>query len=172
MSPRSSVLLAVLLLTAWGCLPATRAGAKSSAAEPEYFEKLCVVDEEAEAFTVLVVRVEVEGVLDRTYRYPISKVRQALNQGGAGIVSGTLCQFKMSGISADNPFGGSGYNGHVDVLLSEKGATVSMSFRWTLNDGSHGSTKAEESFSWGKPERRQVEEKVVISASFEEPKKA
>lgn len=171
MSPRPSALLAVLLLPLWGCLATPRAGARAPSAEPEVYESYCVVDEEAEAFTVLVVRVEVEGVLDRTYRYPISKVRQVLSEDGSAIGPGTLCGFKLSGISADNPFGGSGYNGHVDLNLAKKGATVSIAFRWTLNDGSHGSTKTEATFLWGRSERRRVEQGVVISATFEEPKK-
>src|SRR5262249_34996373 len=97
---------------------------------------------------------------------------QALFADASGEVPVEICGGVISGISADNPFNGSGYNGYGHLSnISEKGATFSMSFSWTKGDGSEGSTKAEELFAWDTPARRQVADGVVVTASFETPKK-
>lgn len=172
MVPRSSTLLALLLLLACGGLLAGCAGSRSRASEPETYESFCVTEKEAEAFTVVVVNVDVEGVLHESYRFPIVRKVQALFPDDSGGYPVEICGGSIKGISADNPFSGSGYNGYGHLSdISAKGATFSMSFSWDKADGSHGSTKAEEHFAWATPARRQIADGVVVTASFEAPKK-
>jgi hypothetical protein len=172
MSPKSRAVLAALLLFACGCLLASCAASRSPASVPETYESFCVTEKEAEAFTVVVVRVDVEGVLHESYRFPISRKVQALFPDSSGGYPVELCGGSIKGISADNPFNGSGYNGYGHLSdISAKGATFSMSFSWDKADGSHGSTKAEEHFAWDTPARRQIADGVVVTASFETPKR-
>lgn len=170
MSPRSCACLAVLLVSAFACASANRAG---SASDPEYHEDFCDAGKEADAFTVMTVRIEVENAIDHSFRIPVARRRYAITRDSEGnyhVEGGCVGAFR--GISADNPFSGSGFNGFVSLgVMSAKGGDLSITFSWTKADGTRGSTKDERPFSWGTPTRYQVEKGVVVSTTFEAPKK-
>ncbi|MFY9820325.1 MAG: hypothetical protein WAM82_03025 [Thermoanaerobaculia bacterium] len=162
--PRSRApLLAALLLSACTVRPSP---------VPAYYENYCQARNEAEAFTVLVVRVEIQGVLDESYRFPISRQRHEMRKDSSGGYPMEICGGAISGISADNPFNGTGFNGSYSVSdISEKGLTFNMSFSWDKAGDVHGSTSASQFFSWQTPARQQVADGVLLSGWFEPPKK-
>ncbi|HEV7506100.1 MAG TPA: hypothetical protein VGS07_14420 [Thermoanaerobaculia bacterium] len=79
----------------------------------------------------------------------------------------------FGGISGDNPFNGSGFNGYVNIIeLTATSATVSADFSWTNSKHETGGFKKDFKLPYGKPLSARLADGTTIEISWRKPKSA
>lgn len=164
--PAVLVVLALLILPAFaGC------ASRGRGREVVSFSH---TDDEARAFTVLVLVAKAPVLKEMTFRLPIERVVHVPSVGAveAGSVSlGGSC----GGLSGDNPFSGTGssYSYCVYVLrANEEGAWIKLSLSWRTFESKRGEYEKELFFRWGEPTEQQLDTEVGVETWFEAPKPA
>ena len=124
------------------------------------------VSAESCADVVLTVDLHIPDVYAHTYEFPI-RARLAVETGSGTSFHGG----SFGGISGDNPFDGSGFNGSVNVFeLTATTATVSADFSWTNSKHETGGFKKDIKLPYGKPLSTRLADGTTIEISWRKPK--
>jgi hypothetical protein len=139
-----------------------------SPVHPFSFTDYEVSDDESCADVVLTVDLHIPDVYSHTYEFPI-RARLSVDTGNGTAVHGG----SFGGISGDNPFNGSGFNGYVNVFeLTATSVTVSADFSWTNSKHETGGFKKDFKLPYGKPLSTRLADGTTIEISWRKPKSA
>lgn len=126
------------------------------------------VSAESCADVVLTVDLHIPDVYSHKYEFPI-RARLIVDTGSGTSMPGG----SFGGISGDNPFNGSGFNGYVDIFeLTAKSVTVSSNFSWTNSKHETGGFKKDFKLPYGKPLSDRLADGTTIEISWRKPKSA
>jgi hypothetical protein len=124
------------------------------------------ISEESCADVVLTVDLHIPDVYSHKYEFPI-RARLAVDTGSGTLIPGGC----FGGISGDNPFDGSGFNGSVNVFeLTATRVTVSSDFSWTNSKHETGGFKKDFKLPYGKPLSTHLADGTTIEISWRKPK--
>jgi hypothetical protein len=124
-----------------------------------------VADDESCADIVLTVDLHIPDVYTHTYEFPI-RARLYVDTGKGMTIHGG----SIGGISADNPFNGTGFNGGVNVFeITATSVTVSAGFYWTNSKHERGELKQDLKLPYGKPLSVRLPDGSAIEISWREP---
>ncbi len=135
---------------------------------PFSFTMYEVSDDESCADIVLTVDLQIPDAYTHTYEFPI-RARLYVDTG-----KGTAIHIdSVGGISADNPFNGTGFNGSVNVFeITATSATVSADFSWTNSKHEKGELKQDLKIPYGKPLSVRLPDGSTIEISWRKPRSA
>jgi hypothetical protein len=132
---------------------------------PFSFTEYEVSDDESCADIVLTVDLQIPDVYTHKYEFPI-RARLYVDTGKGMTIHGG----SIGGISGDNPFNGSGFNGYVDVFeLTAESVTVSSNFSWTNSKHETGGFKKDFKLPYGKPFSARLADGTTIEICWRKP---
>jgi hypothetical protein len=137
----------------------------------ESIEDYCTTEDERDAFTVFVARLEGPGANAQTYRFPVSHQVQRLRVDDTAEVEAIpLCINHYRMVIGDNPFSGTGSMVGVNVIdVSRKGVKVQVNGSWTARDGPDVNIKSDLFFPWRTSACRRLAPDVMVIGWFEKP---
>lgn len=162
----SFAMASVLVMQSCTLTPSrTEEAFEPSPAHPLSYTEYEVSDDERCADVVLVADLHIPGVYSHTYEFPI-RARLSVDTGNGTTFRGGVA----GGISGDNPFNGSGFNGYVDVFeLTATSATVSANFSWTNSKHETGGFKKNFKLPYGKPLSTRLADGTTIEITWRKP---